>query len=145
MTLQQTPGKTVGMRLVQSYLKAVGHNVKINGVFDPKTRLAIAEFQRKNGFQETGDLDQETLSGLSKKFLATDLGAAYVETDMTNGTTTFDPRPEDPDGEPFTIETKNDVVLGTEPGAQDPYTEDDVNVIQDTDKHKSYGPSPCLH
>lgn len=140
MTLQQTPGKTAGMRIVQSYLKAVGHNVKINGVFDPKTRLAIAEFQRKNGFRETGDLDQETLSGLSKKFLATDLGAAYVETDMTNGTTTFDPRPEDPDGAPFTIETRNDVVSSSQSGADGEFETDDVRKRVRRDDPTAYGP-----
>ncbi len=66
--------------------------------------------------------------------------AASVKTDMTNGTTTFDPRPEDPDGKPFTIESHNNVVKSSKKGAQDPYETEDVNVVADTDNHTAYGP-----
>jgi RHS repeat-associated protein len=52
--------------------------------------------------------------------------AATLTTDMDNNTTTFDPRPEDPEGKPFTIEIRNKVTRDSDPGANDPYTTDDV-------------------
>lgn len=48
---------------------------------------------------------------------------------MGAGTTTFDPRPEDPNGTPFTIETRNDISRKSEPGANDPYKTGDVRVV----------------
>ena len=56
--------------------------------------------------------------------------AAELVTDMDAGTTTFDPRPEDPDGKPLTIPTRNVVTRNSDPGANDPFATDDVRVIQ---------------
>lgn len=69
--------------------------------------------------------------------------AAELVTDMGAGTTTFDPRPEDPDGKPLTIPTRNVVTRNSDPGANDPFTTDDVRVIQKMpgDKQISFGPN----
>jgi RHS repeat-associated protein len=67
-------------------------------------------------------------------------GLASVTTDMQNGTTTFDPRPEDPNGIPFTITTRNDVTSNSRPGAQDPFSTPDVNPIN-IDRSPAYGPT----
>jgi RHS repeat-associated protein len=66
-------------------------------------------------------------------------GLASVITDMRAGITTFDPRPEDPDGEPFTIETRTDVASDSLPGAQDPFTTPDVTPINSINS-PAYGP-----
>ncbi len=66
--------------------------------------------------------------------------AATLVTDMDNNTTTFDPRPEDPDGKPFTIETRNKIISSSAPGADDPFETEDVNVIDTVTNHKSFGP-----
>lgn len=71
-------------------------------------------------------------------------GLADVFTDMDNGTTTFDPRPEDADGEPFTIETRNGVDSQRSlPGADDPYSTPNVTVVDEppNGNTKSYGPN----
>jgi len=65
-------------------------------------------------------------------------GLASVTTDMEAGTTTFDPRPEDPNGQPYTITTRNDVT-NSQPGAQDPFTTPNVTPINDVNA-PAYGP-----
>jgi RHS repeat-associated protein len=47
-------------------------------------------------------------------------GLADLVTDMYNHTTTFDPRPEDPGGQPFIIPTRNDVAKESLRGADAP-------------------------
>lgn len=66
------------------------------------------------------------------------LGLASLTTAMSDGTTTFDPRPEDLDGVPFTIPTSNDVVPTALPGANAPFTTPDINPIGVMDP--AYGP-----
>ncbi len=48
-------------------------------------------------------------------------GLASLITNMGAGTTTFDPRPEDPSGQPITIQTRNAVDPRARPGANDPF------------------------
>lgn len=68
------------------------------------------------------------------------LGLASLVTDMRGGYTTFDPRPEDPNGEPLTIETRNAVDRRrSQPGAQDPYTTPDVTPRNNINT-SAYGP-----
>jgi len=69
------------------------------------------------------------------------LGLASLYTDMTKGTTTFDPQPEDPEGIPFTITTRNEVYPSSREGANDPFTTDDVAVLPYTGDPRAYGPS----
>lgn len=68
------------------------------------------------------------------------LGLASLVTDMTSGTTTFDPRPEDPSGIPFTIQTRNGVDRRALPGAQDAFSTPAVRVRYRAPS-KSYGPN----
>jgi hypothetical protein len=69
------------------------------------------------------------------------LGLASLTTDMTNGTTTFDPRPEDPSGSPYTIDTRNNVASSSKPGANDPYSTSNITLVPRTDNSTAYGPS----
>lgn len=62
ITLEQRPDKTAGIEIVQAHLKALGHRVQVNGVFDQKTRLAVEAFQRRNNLGINGRVDNETLS-----------------------------------------------------------------------------------
>lgn len=132
MTLQQTPGKTEGIEIVQSYLKAVGHDINITGVFDQKTRLAVEEFQKKNKFPVSGKLDQGTLLCLNEAIQSSYLvfdrsdGYLYVYSDdhelqarFPAGNNTI--RPE---GDPYTVDSKGPAPNGEYP-VQDPlYTAD---------------------
>lgn len=68
------------------------------------------------------------------------LGLASLVTDMTAGTTTFDPRPEDPSGIPFSIQTRNGVDRRALPGAQDAFSTPDVRVRYRAPS-KSFGPN----
>lgn len=65
-------------------------------------------------------------------------GLQSVVTDMTNGTTTFDPAPYP--GNSVTISTRNDVVRGAAPGARDPYTTPDTNWLPGGTRSGAYGP-----
>ena len=89
--------------------------------------------------------DPEGLAGTSAwgafmDWLVPSAEAASLTTDMDNNSTTFDPRPEDPDGKPFTIETRNQVTSDSNAGANDPFSTDDVRVIDHTETPKSFGP-----
>ena len=68
------------------------------------------------------------------------LGLASLVTNRADGTTTFDPRPEDPAGVPFTIPTRNGVDHRALPGAQDAFSTPDVRVRHRTPS-RSYGPN----
>ncbi len=100
----------------------------------PDPEIALAEKLRQ---EIKIPLTQTEAIGLSQKILF----AVSLQTDMTTGTTTFDPRPEEPNGEPFTISTRNDVVSTAKEGSQDPYTSTDVHVLSDTNNHRAYGPA----
>jgi RHS repeat-associated protein len=80
--------------------------------------------------------------GLMNLFSPDDANAASLTTDMKTGKTTFDPRPEIPDGKPTTIETHNKVTRSSKKGANNPYKTGDVQVIKTMPKNlqKSYGP-----
>jgi RHS repeat-associated protein len=72
------------------------------------------------------------------------LGLASLTTVMNpNGTsmTTFDPRPEDPNGNTLTIETRNNVASNAQPGAADPFSTPGVNVVPQTNNPTAYGPN----
>jgi peptidoglycan hydrolase-like protein with peptidoglycan-binding domain len=53
------------VKQAQQKLKAEGlYNGQIDGIDGPETKQALQQFQQKNGLQQTGTLDQETLSAL---------------------------------------------------------------------------------
>jgi RHS repeat-associated protein len=68
------------------------------------------------------------------------LGLASLTTDMKNGKTTFDPRPEDPNANPTTIDTLNKVTSGSQLGANDPLSTPDVSCLLIGPSRK-YGPT----
>jgi hypothetical protein len=68
------------------------------------------------------------------------LGLASLTTDMKNGKTTFDPSPEDLNGNPTTIDTMNKVTSGSRPGANDPLSTPDVSCLLIAPSRK-YGPT----
>jgi peptidoglycan hydrolase-like protein with peptidoglycan-binding domain len=59
---QQHDQQTI--RKVQEKLSEKGHQVQVDGMMGPETQQALREFQKKEGIQETGQLDQQTLSAL---------------------------------------------------------------------------------
>ena len=67
-------------------------------------------------------------------------GLASLTTDMAGGTTTFDPRPEDPNGVPYSIPTRNGVDRTAFPGAADGFSTPDVRVTFRGHSTKEYGP-----
>jgi RHS repeat-associated protein len=72
-------------------------------------------------------------------------GLQSLVTDITQRTTTFDPRPLDPEGQPITIETRVDITRDALPGAGDPFTSPNVTVI-DTIRDPSFGPpGACIY
>jgi len=70
------------------------------------------------------------------------LGLASLRTDMTRGTTTFDPRPEDPNGQLLTIPTRNAVDRSiSQPGADDPFSTLDVTPVELAVDDRRFGPA----
>lgn len=51
---------TEEIRRVQMVLRDRGYTVEIDGVLGPQTRQAIISFQRQQGFQTTGEIDERT-------------------------------------------------------------------------------------
>jgi hypothetical protein len=51
---------TEDIRRVQVILRERGYVVEVDGVLGPQTRQAIIAFQRKEGFQATGEIDERT-------------------------------------------------------------------------------------
>jgi len=73
------------------------------------------------------------------------LGLASLTTvmDPDRGTTTFDPRPEDASGSPYTIVTNNEVTSSALPGADDPFSTPDSDPTATpaaTTNPRAYGP-----
>ncbi|HZU91570.1 MAG TPA: peptidoglycan-binding protein [Stellaceae bacterium] len=53
---------------VQRQLKEAGlYKGRVDGMMGPETKQAIQAFQQQNGLQQTGTLDQQTLSALNNK------------------------------------------------------------------------------
>jgi YD repeat-containing protein len=70
-------------------------------------------------------------------------GLARLYTDQLGGTTTFDPRPEDPNGMPITIPTRSNAASTAAPGATMPFSSPDVTPhapIPGRPYSRSYGP-----
>lgn len=50
--------------IIQRSLVANGFNIKVDGIFGPKTHQAVTDFQHEKGLPATGKLDQRTLDAL---------------------------------------------------------------------------------
>ena len=58
-------GNTQHLRAAQEVLKERGmYEGEVDGIMGPKTQAALREFQKKEGLQETGRLDQQTMARL---------------------------------------------------------------------------------
>lgn len=63
------------IRNLQTYLRAQAFVdksaplISVDGIFDPQTRYALSEFQRKNSLQPTGIADRETWDLLYSQYL----------------------------------------------------------------------------
>jgi RHS repeat-associated protein len=71
------------------------------------------------------------------------LGLASLTTTINpdgTSTTTFDPRPEDPNSSAFSINTRNNVTRDSRPGAAGDFSTDDVSVVPRTNNPRAYGP-----
>jgi peptidoglycan hydrolase-like protein with peptidoglycan-binding domain len=52
------------IREAQQALSEKGHQVPADGKLGPKTQAAVKAFQKDQGLQQTGQLDQQTLAAL---------------------------------------------------------------------------------
>ncbi len=52
------------VRRVQQALAQRGHNVEVDGIFGPQTRMALRLYQEEHGMPADGRLDQQTLRAL---------------------------------------------------------------------------------
>lgn len=52
------------VRQVQEELAERGHQIDVDGIWGPKTQQALRDFQKEQGMQETGQLNQQTASAL---------------------------------------------------------------------------------
>lgn len=58
---------SVRVKLAQQALKEEGlYKGKIDGQFGPKTRSAVAQFQKQNGLKQTAQLDRRTMMKLKE-------------------------------------------------------------------------------
>ena len=55
---------TEEIRRIQIILRERGYTVEVDGVMGPQTRQAIIAFQRKEGIEATGQIDQRTSAAL---------------------------------------------------------------------------------
>lgn len=86
--------------------------------YDPQTGRFLQEDPR--GFLES--LNFYTYAASNPLRYADPTGMASLQTDMSTGTTTFDPRPEDPNGNIYTIFGITAIVFSESlPGADSPY------------------------
>ena len=72
------------------------------------------------------------------------LGLASLYTDMRAGTTTFNPRPEDPNEQPTVIPTSNSVSPSSLPGANQEISTPDVIGIRYKGDSRSFGPDGAV-
>jgi peptidoglycan hydrolase-like protein with peptidoglycan-binding domain len=63
---EAAPASESQIKQVQEQLKANGlYKGEVDGKMGPETKQAISQFQQQNGLQQSGSLDQQTLSALS--------------------------------------------------------------------------------
>jgi peptidoglycan hydrolase-like protein with peptidoglycan-binding domain len=54
------------VKMAQQKLQAAGlYKAKIDGIAGPKTRMALAQYQKQQGLERTGKLDRKTLAQLT--------------------------------------------------------------------------------
>jgi peptidoglycan hydrolase-like protein with peptidoglycan-binding domain len=88
------PMAAMDVRQAQSSLKAKGFDPgPIDGVFGPRTRAAVEDFQRSEGLMITGQLDAETSARLSSMSRTRQTGAA---TPSASPATTVEPTKDQP-------------------------------------------------
>ena len=68
------------IKQAQEKLSAKGHDVTADGVLGPKTQAAVKEFQKQEGIQASGQLNQETLAALGVSESASGAGGSSAPT-----------------------------------------------------------------
>jgi murein L,D-transpeptidase YcbB/YkuD len=62
MAATQSPEE---VQKIQTALNQKGERVKVDGIWGPQTAQAVRDFQKKNGLQASGQLDDQTLQKLN--------------------------------------------------------------------------------
>lgn len=75
--MKMSGGNREQVKAAQQALKDKGHDPgAVDGVMGPKTKSALRDFQKKEGIQTTGRLDQDTMSKLGVEAKTSSTGAA---------------------------------------------------------------------
>lgn len=136
---------------VSSGVSTVQNNLRFPGqYFDQETGLhynyhryyhpRVGRYMTPDPIGLSGGINLFGYADNSPKKIYDPKGLASLVTDRDAGTTTFDPRPEDPSGESFTIETRVNVASDSLPGAQGAFTTPDVIPRNDI-RSPAYGPA----
>jgi hypothetical protein len=75
------------IRQVQIVLKEKGFDVEVDGVLGPRTTRALTTFQRQQGFQVTGRIDNQTVTALGLSNMTGAQGGATTGQGSSAGTT----------------------------------------------------------
>ncbi|WP_239236261.1 RHS repeat-associated core domain-containing protein [Candidatus Nitrotoga sp. BS] len=93
---------------------------------------------------EGGDRNLYTYVGGNPLSYVDPLGLASLYTDMRGGTTTFDPRPEDPNGNPFTIPTSTSVSSRARSDANQGFSTPNVIGVRHKGNSRAFGPDGAV-
>lgn len=74
---KKTYQKNQGVKNLQDHLNKIGYKLTSDGIFGPKTKSAIIDFQQKNGLQPSGNPDPMTVKKILSlsKTLGANVGA----------------------------------------------------------------------
>jgi len=81
------PASKSEIKQAQEQLKAAGmYKGKVDGNMGPETKQAISQFQQQKGLDQTGKLDQQTLSAMSNNNAGANSGASGYGSSTTPST-----------------------------------------------------------
>lgn len=85
LTLGNNPKVAEGIQIIQRYLVTLGYSIggfnhKTAGIFGPNTQKALKAFQKKQGLEASGILNQATLIKLDRIFQEATVGRRFINT-----------------------------------------------------------------